>query len=626
MLLAARRRPDGGLVRRADGRRRHRPARRAGSPRDEIFGPRAHRAARRRLRPRARARERHRLRADRRLFSRSPSHIRRATDELRAGNVYVNRAHHRRAASAASPSAATASRASARRPAAPTTCCSSSTARRVTENTSARASRRATPDGRPVSEPSSSHRERLEREGCRRADASRTDVVGARQDGYRAEAAELGRHVPERREAEAGREHPEPAVRVANSSGIQMIWKPLAVLMCTPKRSCVARNPQTPWIFTFEPTGPESGRTSISARTGTGIVVVGSVGPGSPGGNPADPGPKRSRRRPRRSRRAQRFPAAPCGDGNPAVRPSREGTREVRKVAPLVSPCDLAAPRARSDARDRRRFPERRCCRFCWAGSAGGGPGNAAEIVGNWSLDERIGQLILYEVEVDNPRYVPPPRGTGATATRRRAAQPARPLQPGRLHARGGQRGVVPRPGAGGRRSGSDARRPAVRRRQRRGRHGAGRGRADVRPGAGLDRVHEHRADPPLRAAGPRCRGAASSASTARGRHRARTPSRRTWGTSRTCATRSPWPAAPARANGGRRSRPAGTSKTSAARSCASTRTSTSRRCSASRTARRRRRCSVIGCSPTMRRPSSRTRLRSHKASTAGAGARWGRS
>ena len=51
------------------------------------------------------------------------------------------------------------------------------------------------------------------------------------------------------------------------------------------------------------------------------------------------------------------------------------------------------------------------------AGSAGGGPGNAAEIVGNWSLDERIGQLILYEVEVDNPRYVPPPRGTGATAT-----------------------------------------------------------------------------------------------------------------------------------------------------------------------------------------------------------------
>jgi hypothetical protein len=47
-------------------------------------------------------------------------------------------------------------------------------------------------------------------------------------------------------------------------------------------------------------------------------------------------------------------------------------------------------------------------------GSAGAGRGDAAEIVRGWSLDEQIGQLILFEVEVDNPRYLPP---TGSTST-----------------------------------------------------------------------------------------------------------------------------------------------------------------------------------------------------------------
>jgi hypothetical protein len=41
-----------------------------------------------------------------------------------------------------------------------------------------------------------------------------------------------------------------------------------------------------------------------------------------------------------------------------------------------------------------------------------GSGGEARDIVAGWSLEQQIGQLILYGVEVSNPRYVP---GTGST-------------------------------------------------------------------------------------------------------------------------------------------------------------------------------------------------------------------
>ena len=47
------------------------------------------------------------------------------------------------------------------------------------------------------------------------------------------------------------------------------------------------------------------------------------------------------------------------------------------------------------------------------AGPAAGGTGGAAETVRGWSLEEQIGQLVLYEVEISNPRYLP---GTGSTS------------------------------------------------------------------------------------------------------------------------------------------------------------------------------------------------------------------
>jgi beta-glucosidase-like glycosyl hydrolase len=47
-------------------------------------------------------------------------------------------------------------------------------------------------------------------------------------------------------------------------------------------------------------------------------------------------------------------------------------------------------------------------------GSTGGARGDAADTVGGWTLEQQIGQLILFEVEVSNPRYLPP---TGATGT-----------------------------------------------------------------------------------------------------------------------------------------------------------------------------------------------------------------
>lgn len=50
------------------------------------------------------------------------------------------------------------------------------------------------------------------------------------------------------------------------------------------------------------------------------------------------------------------------------------------------------------------------------AASAGTDPtaDDAAQIVEDWSLDEQIAQLILFEVEIDNPRYTPPTGTTGA--------------------------------------------------------------------------------------------------------------------------------------------------------------------------------------------------------------------
>ena len=49
--------------------------------------------------------------------------------------------------------------------------------------------------------------------------------------------------------------------------------------------------------------------------------------------------------------------------------------------------------------------------------SASAGSGNAADaadVVERWTLDEQIGQLILFEVEIDNPRYTPPTGSTDA--------------------------------------------------------------------------------------------------------------------------------------------------------------------------------------------------------------------
>jgi beta-glucosidase-like glycosyl hydrolase len=48
------------------------------------------------------------------------------------------------------------------------------------------------------------------------------------------------------------------------------------------------------------------------------------------------------------------------------------------------------------------------------ASAGSGGRARAADVVEDWTLDEQIAQLILFEVEIDNPRYTPPSGTTGA--------------------------------------------------------------------------------------------------------------------------------------------------------------------------------------------------------------------
>ena len=68
-------------------------------------------------------------------FSRTPSHLEQAADELRAGNVYLNRGHHRRCRRPAAVRRLRPVRRRVRRPAAPTTCCQFVEPRSISENT-----------------------------------------------------------------------------------------------------------------------------------------------------------------------------------------------------------------------------------------------------------------------------------------------------------------------------------------------------------------------------------------------------------------------------------------------------------------------------------------------------------